>query len=149
MGCLNRFRLARTPFYFILSISTKNFSIVTALVLLQIAILDLDNLCALKLSNLFILIYNHHICILLINTNPSVYICYILYDNGVLTVRDSEHNVLDTVEGNEVKCGNFYPYSEGQKSAPYSKCGNFCLYSEEGKSGPNSNCGNFYPYLEE
>jgi len=35
-----------------------------------------------------------------------------LYDNGVLTVRDSEQNVLDAVGGNEDKCGKFYPYLE-------------------------------------
>src|ERR1700733_5839429 len=119
----------RTLFYFILSISTHNFSIVTILVLLQIAILDLDNLCALKLSNLFILIYNHCICILLVNTNLLVYIRYMLYDNGVLTVRDSEHNVLDAVGGNEDKCEKFYPYLEEKKSDPYSDCGNFYHYS--------------------
>jgi hypothetical protein len=46
------------------------------------AILDLDSLSVLKLTKHFILIYNHYICILLINTNPLVYICYIFYEGA-------------------------------------------------------------------
>ena len=43
------------------------------------ATLELDSLSVLNPPKPFILIYNHCIYILLINTNVLVYICYIFY----------------------------------------------------------------------
>ena len=56
-------------------------------------------------KNLIISIYKWHICILLIKTNSMIYICYIFCGGEVeicmLTVRDSEHDIGDTVGDNE------------------------------------------------